>query len=140
MDLGAALFAGLENFTASRLGVSAYFVRGIANEINRGLLALPLEDEPVPATWKEIVLVETSTAQAENFSGLLESNPDVLTGERPTERAFIVRQFYFAEPPTIDDRIILIATGQNLSIAGVDPESELEKSAMVYRLLCRVLD
>ena len=140
MNLGAALVMGIHNFAASRTGKSAYFVPGAALESNRRVLALPSEpDVEVPPTWKQIKLVETKLSNAENITGLLENNPDVLTGETPGERAFIVQQYFFTEPPTIDDRIIMIATGQNFSITNVDPLAEFERFSTVYRLVCRAL-
>ncbi len=138
MIFAEALFTRLERFTATRLGMTAYFVPNAAFDNNRGTLAIP--DKPdVPASWVEVVLDEVEPTRAENFTGLLGSNPDVLTGEIPTERAFLVQAFYFTEPPTIDDRIIIQATGQNYSIAGVDAVNEIGATVAVFRLLCRVL-
>lgn len=135
-----AVFTGLENFAASRLGIQAYFIPGASLTYNRQVLIIPTPPDPVDNAWRLISLVETKLNPAENFTGLLENNPDVLTGENPAERAFIVRQFEFNEPPTIDDRLILLATGQNFSISNVDSVAEIGATGIAYRLICRALN
>lgn len=139
MNPTAALFLGLQNFTASRLPILAYFVPGAVVAVNSKPLLIPEKPDPIPADWKEIALVETSVSDAENFTGLLANNPEVLTGEIPSERAFIVRQFYFTTKPTIDDRLILRATGENFAITNVDSLAEIGDVPNVYRFICRAL-
>jgi hypothetical protein len=140
MTFAEALFQGAENFVATRQGIEAFFVLDDASTHNRKPLFIPLDPTEVSPEWKTVTLVETEPERAENFTGLLESNPDVLTGEIPAQRAFVVQQYFFNQMPTIDDRIIIKASGENFSIAGVDVVGEIGASASVYRLLCRSLN
>jgi hypothetical protein len=138
MNQLAASFAALETLCAQQLGVTVYYVADAAATSNRKPLAIP---GSIPGSWVQMEVVESSLGgQAENYTGELGANADVLTGEVPPTRIFVARASLFATPPTIDGRLIVKATGQNFAIENVDPAHELSDQPMMYRLACRALN
>lgn len=130
-----ALAAGLENLCAENLGKQAWLCRGAALTFN--MQRIELANLPVNA--EAITLVETAYNKANKWSGLLDGNPDTLVGEPPNLRAFVVRVSEVGTQLTVDDRLVMVATGQNFAVVGCDPEGELGESVFTYRVTCKAI-
>jgi hypothetical protein len=132
-----AAFAAADKFIADRLGIDCYFVPGAQSVNNRAVMTIP---NSIPSGWVLIKAVVTrGTNPHENATGELGIGADSLAGETPARRYFDVQATYFSAPPTIDDRLIVVATGQNLVIENSQPNAELGDGLITYRFTLREL-
>jgi hypothetical protein len=143
MSIAKALLKG-EKIAARKLGLDAYFVPGTAGGFDRVPLTIP---ETIPAEWRALkVLEETPSGQPfsddySNETGAFSGNADVLPGERRDRRVFlaVADPLIFPSAPTLDDRLILMATGETWAVEHVGQLDVIGSTLITYLLTCRQL-